>query len=161
MVNESASLERLRQVVANYDRLVVAFSGGADSALLAWVANQVLGVERVHAVTAVSPSLALEERADAKALAEEWGLRWSDVHTSEMEDAAYRANDASRCAHCKDALMDVLLPIAEVEEATVFAIHAFPSGRPAPTFPLTAFQRSLGPDTALCLHIGGGISHKS
>lgn len=119
MVNESASLERLRQVVANYDRLVVAFSGGADSALLAWVANQVLGVERVHAVTAVSPSLALEERADAKALAEEWGLRWSDVHTSEMEDAAYRANDASRCAHCKDALMDVLLPIAEVEEATV------------------------------------------
>jgi len=115
----AAALERLRSEVAAHDRLVVAFSGGADSALLARVAHDELGAERVHVVTAVSPSLAADERDDAAALADEWGLRWSAVKTSEVEDAAYRANDADRCAHCKDALMDVLGPLAEAEAATV------------------------------------------
>ncbi|MBR12577.1 MAG: TIGR00268 family protein [Acidimicrobiaceae bacterium] len=115
----AAALERLRSEVAAHDRLVVAFSGGADSALLARVAHDELGAERVHVVTAVSPSLAADERDDAAALADEWGLRWSAVETSEVEDAAYRANDADRCAHCKDALMDVLAPLAEAEAATV------------------------------------------
>ena len=115
----AAALERLRAEVATHDRLVVAFSGGADSALLARVAHDELGAERVHVVTAVSPSLAADERDDAAALADEWGLRWSAVKTSEVEDAAYRANDADRCAHCKDALMDVLGPLAEAEAATV------------------------------------------
>ena len=115
----AAALERLRSEVAAHDRLVVAFSGGADSALLACVAHDELGAERVHVVTAVSPSLAADERDDAAALADEWGLRWSAVETSEVEDAAYRANDADRCAHCKDALMDVLAPLAEAEAATV------------------------------------------
>lgn len=114
-----AALARLRAEVAVHDRLVVAFSGGADSALLARVAHDELGAERVHVVTAVSPSLAADERDDAAALADEWGLRWSAVETSEMADAAYRANDADRCAHCKDALMDVLAPLAEAEAATV------------------------------------------
>mgnify|MGYP001167619581 FL=1 len=114
-----AALERLRSKVADHGRLVVAFSGGTDSALLARVAHDELGAGRVHAVTAISPSLASDEREDAEALAREWGLRWSTVETSEMEDAAYRANDADRCAYCKDALMDVLVPLAEAEGATV------------------------------------------
>ena len=111
--------DALEQILLDINRVVVAFSGGADSALLAHAANAVLGPERVHVVTAVSPSLAAAERADAEALAGELGLRWSAVKTDEMTHAAYRANDADRCAHCKDALMDGLVPIAEAESATV------------------------------------------
>jgi uncharacterized protein len=99
--------------------VVVAFSGGADSAYLVAVATDVLGVERVHAVTAVSPSLAGEEEADCRALAAEWGLRWTPVSTDEMERAAYRLNDSDRCYHCKVELMEVVGPIAAAEGATV------------------------------------------
>jgi len=109
----------LRDRLEDLDRVVVAFSGGADSAFLAWVANDVLGPERAHAVTAISASLAPEEEDDCKALAGEWGLRWTPVVTAELESAAYRANDVDRCAHCKTALMDVAGPIAEAEGATV------------------------------------------
>ena len=112
-------MDRLRQSLRDLGRVVVAFSGGADSAFLARVAHDTLGADRVHVVTAVSPSLASDERNDAAALADEWGLRWSEVATHEMADAAYRVNDPDRCGRCKDALMDVLVPIAESEAATV------------------------------------------
>ena len=112
-------LDALRRALQDLGRVVVAFSGGADSAFLAHVAHDTLGVDRVHVVTAVSPSLAGDERADAAALADEWGLRWSAVETHEMADAAYRVNDGDRCGRCKVALMDVLDPIAADELATV------------------------------------------
>ena len=112
-------LDALRRALQDLGRVVVAFSGGADSAFLARVAHDTLGVDRVHVVTAVSPSLAGDERADAAALAAEWGLRWSAVETHEMADAAYRVNDGDRCGRCKVALMDVLDPIAADESATV------------------------------------------
>ncbi len=112
-------LDALRRALQDLGRVVVAFSGGADSAFLARVAHDTLGVDRVHVVTAVSPSLAGDERADAAALADEWGLRWSVVETHEMADAAYRVNDGDRCGRCKVALMDVLDPIAADEWATV------------------------------------------
>jgi uncharacterized protein len=115
----SASLEVLRQRLQALDRVVVAFSGGADSAFLAWVANDELGPERAIVATAVSPSLAGSERADCIALAGEWGLRWVEVETDEMLNAAYRENDADRCYWCKDALMEALGPIATAEGATV------------------------------------------
>lgn len=106
-----ADLDALRVGLARLDRVVVAFSGGADSAFLAWVANDVLGPERATAVTAVSPSLAARERDDCRALAAEWGLSWREVQTTEMERAAYRANDTDRCFWCKDALMDAVEPL--------------------------------------------------
>ncbi len=111
-------LAALRELVAGAAPVVVAFSGGVDSSLLAWVANDELGA-RAHAVTAVSPSLAAAERDGARLLATGWGLRHTEVATTEMENAAYRVNDANRCAHCKDALMDALEPIATSEQATV------------------------------------------
>jgi uncharacterized protein len=112
------ALARLRARLADLGAVVVAFSGGADSAFLAWAAHDVLG-PRAVAVTAVSPSLADAERRDCQALAQEWGLEWLAVTTSELEDAAYRRNDADRCARCKTALMDVVGPIAAERGATV------------------------------------------
>lgn len=99
--------------------VVVALSGGVDSALLAWVANDELGPERARCVTAVSPSLAGLEHDDCAALAREWGLNWSTVETDEMANAAYRINDADRCYHCKAALAEAIEPIARVADATV------------------------------------------
>lgn len=104
--------------LAALGRVVVAFSGGADSAFLAAVAHRVLG-DAAHAVTAVSPSLAGDEEAECRALAEEWGLRWTPVVTAEMERAAYRRNDLDRCYHCKAELMDVVTPIAAAADAVV------------------------------------------
>jgi uncharacterized protein len=114
-----ADLDLLRRTVAGHDRLMVAFSGGADSAFLAWVAHDTLGPDRVAAVTAVSPSLPASERAACAELAGAWGLRWIEVETDEMERAAYRRNDADRCFHCKDALMDAVLPLAVSEASRV------------------------------------------
>jgi pyridinium-3,5-biscarboxylic acid mononucleotide sulfurtransferase len=99
--------------------VVVAFSGGADSAFLAAVAHRQLGPDHALAVTAVSPSLAGDERADCATLAAEWGLAWSAVETFEMERAAYRLNDGDRCYHCKAELMAVVEPIARSMQATV------------------------------------------
>lgn len=115
----SGPLTALRALLGEAAPVVVAFSGGVDSSLLAWVANDELGPKRAHAVTAVSPSLAQTEWGEARRLAESWGLRHSEVETLEMQSAAYRANDALRCAHCKDALMDALAPLAAAEGATV------------------------------------------
>ena len=114
-----ARVETLRAQLAELGPVVVAFSGGADSAFLAWVANAVLGPARAHAVTAVSPSLAPEEEADCAALAAEWGLRWTPVATDELADPRYSANDGDRCYHCKAELLAVTAPIAEAEGATV------------------------------------------
>jgi uncharacterized protein len=104
-------LDALRARLAGLDRVLVAFSGGADSAFLAWVAHDTLGPERVGAVTAVSPSLAADEHADCAALASEWGLDWVEVLTDELARTAYAANDGDRCYWCKEALMDALAPL--------------------------------------------------
>src|SRR3954447_11517131 len=105
-------LDALRARLRELDRVVVAFSGGADSAFLAYVANDVLG-DRAHAVTAISPSLAPEEEADCKELAEEWGLHWTPVFTDELANPAYALNDGERCYFCKAELLDVVGPLAD------------------------------------------------
>lgn len=115
----AAKLAALEVELRRLRHVVVAFSGGADSAFLAAAATKLLGSDRTHAVTAVSPSLAGDEAADCRELAAEWGLRWTPVETAEMERAAYRLNDIDRCFHCKAELMDVVDPIAAAEHATV------------------------------------------
>jgi uncharacterized protein len=101
------------------ERAVVAFSGGADSALVARVATDVLGPDAVSCVTAVSASLAPEELADCRALAQEWGLRWRTVSTDELQEPEYVANGADRCYHCKASLLAALTPLARAQSAVV------------------------------------------
>lgn len=118
-VTHEVSVARLRAVLRSHGSLVVALSGGADSAFLAWIATDELGADRVRCVTAVSPSLAGDELADCRALAAEWGLSWSTVETDEMADPLYVLNDADRCYHCKAALSDALGPIADAVDGTI------------------------------------------
>jgi len=112
-------LDMLRNGLRRLERVVVAFSGGADSAFLAWVANDTLGREQVTCVTAVSASLAPEELADCEALASEWHLQWLRLETAELADPAYSANHGDRCYHCKASLMAVASPVAAAARATV------------------------------------------
>jgi uncharacterized protein len=100
--------ELLRAELARHGRLLVAYSGGVDSAYLAWEARQVLGSERMLAVLADSPSLARQQLADAVEFAREHGIPLEIVATAEMERAEYVRNDAQRCFHCKDELFGVM-----------------------------------------------------
>jgi uncharacterized protein len=108
-----SKLDALRGTLASYDQVVVAFSGGVDSAFLLAVAADVLGT-RCHAVTAVSQTMARSEVADATALAAELGLgsRHHVVESHELEVPGFSENPEHRCALCKTELMDVASPIA-------------------------------------------------
>lgn len=112
-------LDALRGELVGLGSVVVAFSGGADSAFVARVASDTLGPERVLCATAVSPSLGDDELADCRALAREWGLRYAELRTAELEDDAYVANGGDRCYHCKASLLAALSPVATSERATV------------------------------------------
>jgi len=99
--------DRLRQILASHPRLIVAYSGGVDSAFLAWMAHDVLG-SRMLAAIADSPSLARTHLEDALAFAREHEIPIAVVETRELENPAYIRNDAMRCFHCKDELFAVL-----------------------------------------------------
>ncbi|HZN15477.1 MAG TPA: ATP-dependent sacrificial sulfur transferase LarE [Acidimicrobiales bacterium] len=116
-----ADLARLRARLRELAPVVVAFSGGADSAFLAWVANDELG-DGAHAVTAVSASLAADERDDCESLAREWGLHWTPVVTDELANPAYVANAGDRCFHCKTELMDAIDGLA-IDATVVLGVN--------------------------------------
>jgi pyridinium-3,5-biscarboxylic acid mononucleotide sulfurtransferase len=88
-------------------RTLVAYSGGTDSAFLAWAAHQALG-QNMMAVIADSPSLARFQLADALAFAREQNIPLEIVHTLEFEREQYVRNDGSRCFHCKDELFSAM-----------------------------------------------------
>ncbi len=99
--------ERLYGRLGELGRVLVAYSGGADSAYLAWAAHEVLG-DKMLAVLADSPSLARAQMRDAMSFAAEYGIPLHTVQTGELENADYRLNDAMRCFHCKDELFAVM-----------------------------------------------------
>src|SRR5580704_10624820 len=85
------------------DSLLVAFSGGADSAYLAWAAHQALG-GRALAVTALSASFSKHDRDQAEAFLRASGVHHEFIETREFDNPLYVANNADRCYHCKDEL---------------------------------------------------------
>jgi len=102
---------RLRELLASYESVIVAFSGGADSAYLAWAATGVLG-QSALCITADSPSYPDRHRQLALTVAREAGLRHETIRTSELDRAEYRANPTNRCYYCKHELYTSLTALA-------------------------------------------------
>jgi uncharacterized protein len=103
----SAKQHLLEETLRSLGRTLVAYSGGVDSAYLAWVAHKVLG-EDLMAVIADSPSLARTQLQDALAFAHEHGICIEVIRTSEMDRPEYVRNDRQRCFHCKDELFQTM-----------------------------------------------------
>jgi len=107
--------------LAELPSLVIAVSGGADSAYLAWAAHRALGT-RALSVTAISPSYSAYDRAELEKFIADTAVRHEFVETHEMENPAYRANAGDRCYYCKDELFNVL---DELAKARGFAAVAY------------------------------------
>lgn len=107
-------LSALKDNFREMTSVIIAYSGGVDSAFMATVANDVLGVKAL-AITAKSPSLAKSELRNAVLLGEKLGLNHRVIETKEVQRRDYRANTSNRCFYCKDELYDRLANIARNE----------------------------------------------
>ena len=107
----------LLQIMRGYDSAIVAFSGGIDSSLVAYVAGQVLG-DKALAVTSGSASLKRTDLALSKRLSDDWGIAHQIIVTDELTKADYRANPTNRCFHCKTSLYTELDGIARARGYT-------------------------------------------
>jgi pyridinium-3,5-biscarboxylic acid mononucleotide sulfurtransferase len=117
-------------------RTLVAYSGGADSAFLAWAAHRVLG-NNMLAVIADSPSIARYQLSDAEAFAREEGIPLQVIQTNEFDRTEYTRNDGQRCFHCKDELFTVMEAFAEADgfDAIAYGVNLDDQGdfRPGQT----------------------------
>ena len=99
--------QQLFAILRDLGQVIVAYSGGTDSAYLAWAASRTLG-DKSLAVTADSASIPASHKRDAIDFARQFGIRHEMIPTHEFENPEYLANDANRCFHCKDELFDRL-----------------------------------------------------
>src|SRR3954451_6085377 len=102
--------QRLFAALAGMQRVIVAFSGGTDSAYLAWAANRVLGANAV-AITADSASLPESHKRDAEGFVRRFGIVHEYIATNEFDNPEYVRNDPNRCFHCKDELFTRLAEV--------------------------------------------------
>ncbi len=118
---ENLLLARLAEIPS----LIVALSGGADSAYLAWAAHQALG-SRALSVTALSPSYSAHDRSVVEEFVSKFRLRHEFIETHEMENPSYRANADDRCYFCKDELFSALDDLARARDfaAVAYGVNA-------------------------------------
>src|SRR6202789_218495 len=112
-----AKQDRLFSILKPMRRVIIAYSGGADSAYLAWAAHRVLG-KNALAVTADSASIPESHKTDAEAFARECGFHHEYIETREFDNPDYVKNDPNRCFHCKDELFTVLERVARERDFT-------------------------------------------
>jgi uncharacterized protein len=110
--DSAADDQRLFDLLAGFDSVIVAFSGGVDSAYLAWAATTVLGRDRALCITADSPSYPDHHRQLALTVARRFDLRHDIIQTHEVDRADYSANPVNRCYYCKHELYTTLTRIA-------------------------------------------------
>jgi len=121
---EEKELALLKQL-AELPSVIVALSGGADSAYLAWAAHRAIG-EHTLSVTALSPSYSAHDRAVVEEFVRQLGVRHEFIETHEIENSKYRANAADRCYFCKDELFTVLDVLAQERNfaAVAYGVNA-------------------------------------
>ena len=113
-IQTQAKHDALRSFIGGFESAVVAYSGGVDSSLVAFVAAQTLGAKAL-AVTSGSASLKRSDLALSAELAERWGMAHRVIVTDELDNPDYRANPVNRCFHCKTSLYERLDDIARAE----------------------------------------------
>ncbi len=149
---ESEEMDAARKEVellarlAELRSLLIAVSGGVDSAYLAWAANRALGA-RALSVTAISASYSAYDRAEMEKFVAHTGVRHEFVETHEMENPAYRANAGDRCYYCKDELFSVLDELAKERgfAAVAYGVNADDTSDFRPGHRAAAEHRVLAP----------------
>src|SRR5687768_16665519 len=136
-MNATTKEERLRKIFRELESVIVAYSGGVDSSYVAYVANAELG-PRAVCITGESASLPAYQRVEIDEIVQRFGFNHEVIHTEELENDSYRANNSNRCFFCKDELYTKLESVAQargiqhiVDGSTVDDTHDFRPGRQA------------------------------
>ena len=138
-LDATAKEERLRELFRGLDSVIVAYSGGVDSSYVAYIANAELG-PRAVCITGQSASLPAYQSEEIDRVVERFGFHHEIIHTEELENPGYRANNADRCFFCKDELYTKLESVARsrniqhiVDGSTVDDLNDYRPGRQAAT----------------------------